>query len=216
MAIDLLEFSRDFARDAAPAAGIPFGWSGDMPYTPRQRDRRQAIAELIRALTRSLDRQQDISLMRGAFEETLRQMVPVRTVQLRDAGSRWTGRPGAITSPESVALEVPGADPDAPGILEATFDPGCRLGDWDFQMLGLAAHIGALVLEIERSRLQLARVGLLTSNRLRRDGATTLIGSTVVMQTLRTAIERVAATDFTVLLEGPSDPIQKAKARAFP
>jgi two-component system response regulator HydG len=113
-------------------------------------------------------------------------------------------RPGAATSPESVVLEVPGADPNAPGQLEATFDPGCRLGDWDFQMLGLAAHIGALVLDIERSRLQLMRAGMANSNRHRRDGGAALIGSTAVMQALRTTIDRVAATDFTTLLEGES------------
>src|SRR6185295_16581841 len=171
-------------------------------HIPRQRDRRHALTDLLSGLTRSLDRRLDISLMRGAFEERLRQMVPVRTVQLRDASSRWISRSGAVTSPESVALEVPGADPDAPGLLEATFDPGCRLGDWDFQMLGLAAHIGALVLEIERARLQVVRAGLLSSSRQRRGGSATLIGSTAAMQALRTAIERVAATDFSVLLEG--------------
>src|SRR4029077_6651020 len=46
--------------------------------------------------------------------------------------------------------------------------------------------------------------GLLNPNRPRRDGAAPLIGSTPVMQTLRSTIERVAATDFTVLLEGES------------
>jgi transcriptional regulator with PAS, ATPase and Fis domain len=103
-----------------------------------------------------------------------------------------------------VALEVPGADPSSQGLLEVTFDPGCRLGEWDFQLLGTAANLGALVLEIERSRLQLARAGLLNPNRLRRDGAAPLIGSTEVMQKLRSAIERVAATDFTILIEGES------------
>ena len=142
--------------------------------------------------------------MRGVFEQTLRRVVPVRTVQLREPGSRWGSRPEAASSPESVALEVPGADPAAVGLLEATFDPGCRLGEWDFQMLGIAAQLGALVLEIERSRLQLARAGLLDQQRPRRDGAAPLIGSTPVMQTLRSTIERVAATDFTVLLEGES------------
>jgi two-component system response regulator HydG len=172
--------------------------------TPRQRDRRQALAELLAALTRALDRRHDISLMRGVFEQTLRRVVPLRTVQLREAGSRWLTRPEVATAPESVALEVPGADPAAPGVLEATFDPGCRLGEWDFQMLGLAAHLGALVLEVERSRVQLARAGLFYQGRPRRDGAAPLIGSTPVMQALRSTIERVAATDFTILLEGES------------
>jgi DNA-binding NtrC family response regulator len=205
MAIDFMDFRRVFDRDVPSTDGIPFGVAADMPdHIPRQRDRRHALADLLSALTRSLDRRLDISLMRGAFEEALRHMVPVRTVQLRESASRWASRCGAATSPESVALEVPGADPDAPGLLEATFDPGCRLGDWDFQMLGLAAHIGAFVLEVERSRLQVLRAGLAAPNRPRRDGAAPLIGSTAVMQALRTTIERVAATDFTVLLEGAS------------
>jgi DNA-binding NtrC family response regulator len=209
----LLEF------DAAAAhvdAGIQFGCSANSfrsshmtnhadpaPYTPRQRDRRQAIGELLSALSRSLDRQQDASLMRGTFEETLRRIVPVRSVQLRDVGSRWISR-GDGRGIESIALEVPAADPMMMGLLDASFDPGCRLGEWDFQLLGMAAHVGALVLEIERLRGQLGRAGLLGVNRPRRDGAAPLIGSTRVMQALRSTLERVAVTDFTILLEGES------------
>src|SRR5712691_13182226 len=154
-------------------------------HTPRQRDRRQAFAELLAALTRSLDQRNDISLMRGAFEETLRHVVAVRSIQLREAGSRWANRPAGASGPESIALEVPGTDQSMPGWLEATFDPGCCLGEWDFQLLGLAAHIGALVLEIERSRMQLTRAGLTGMNRLRRDSGVSLVGSTPAMRELR-------------------------------
>ena len=174
-----------------------------MPYTPRQRDRREAVSELLSTLARAMDRRLDVSLMRGAFEAALGRVVPVKSVQLREVGSRVGSRSNA-TGPESIALEVPGADPSCQGLLKVTFDPGCQLGDWDFQMLGAAANLGALVLEIERTRLQLARAGLLHPNRDRRDGAAPLIGSTEVMQNLRAAIERVAATDFTILLEGES------------
>jgi DNA-binding NtrC family response regulator len=205
MCAQITDFRNVSDCDAAHVDGTEFGSSAAMPlHTPRQRERRQALADLLVAVTRSLDRRHDISLMRGAFEETLRHVVPVRTVHLREAGSRWANRGDAACAPESVALQVPGADPLSLGMLEATFDPGCRLGEWDFQMLGLAAHIGALVLEIERSRLALVRAGLLNPNRPRRDGAAPLIGSTPAMQALRAAIERVAATDFTVLLEGES------------
>jgi DNA-binding NtrC family response regulator len=38
------------------------------------------------------------------------------------------------------------------------------------------------------------------------DGAAPLIGSSRAMKTLRDRIERVAATDFTVLIEGASGP----------
>ena len=205
MTTALADFRAILEDPSGSPVGTAFGSRPGMPlHAARQRDRRQGLAELLSALTRSLDRRHDISLMRGAFEETLRHMVPLRTVHLREAGSRWTNRPEAVCGPEAVALELPGTDPVLQGVLEATFDPGCCLGEWDFQMLGLAAHVGALVLEIERSRIQLARAGLLMLSRLRRDGATPLIGSTPVMHTLRAAIERVAATDFTVLLEGES------------
>jgi two-component system response regulator HydG len=158
---------------------------------------------MVAALTRALDRRHDVSLMRGVFEQTLRRVVPLRTVQLREGNGRWRRRQEAAPGPESVAFDVPGSEPPLSGVLEATFDPGCRLGEWDFQVLGIAAHLGALVLEIERSRLQLARAGMATP-RVRRDGAAPLIGSTPIMQGLRSQIERVAATDFTVLLEGES------------
>ena len=192
------------AADAKPR-GAACGARGAVSFTPRQRDRRQALADLVAALTRSLDRRHDISLMRGTFEEWLRRTVPLRTVHLREPGSRWTGRGDVPAAPESVAIEVPGPDPARPGVLEATFDPACGLGEWDFQMLGMAAHIGALVLEIERSRLQLVRAGLVVANRpARRDAVAPLVGSTAEMRALRDRIERVAATDFTVLLEGES------------
>jgi transcriptional regulator with PAS, ATPase and Fis domain len=149
--------------------------------------------------------------MRGAFEQMVRRLVPVRTIQLREAGSRWgtRARPESGGGSESIALEVPGPDSATQGVLEASFDPACGLGEWDFQMLGLAAHIGALVLEIERSRLQLARAGSSGSPGLfpdgqksRRERAVSLIGLTPPIQQLRSAIDRIAATDFTVLLEG--------------
>jgi DNA-binding NtrC family response regulator len=182
-------------------------------HTPRRRERRQAFGELLSALTRGLDRRSDVSLMRGAFEERLRRVVPVRSIRLRELGGRWSRRSDGCA--ESIALEVPGPDPASHGVLEATFDPGCRLGEWDFQMLGLAAHLGALVLEIERGRTQLARAGLgdFTDGRSRRDGAAPLIGSTPVMEALRSTIERVAFTDFTILIEGESGVGKELAAR---
>jgi len=173
-------------------------------YVPRQRDRREALAELLATLTRFLDRDKDVSLLRGAFEEGLQRVVPVRAIQLREAGSRWAGQLVDGGGAESIALEVATGGTANRGLLEATFDPGCRLGDWDFQLLETATHIGALILEIERSWTQLARAGLINGHRQRRDGAAPIIGSTPVMQTLRATIERLAGTDFTVLLEGES------------
>ena len=190
-------------------------------FAPRQRDRRLGLGDILMALTHTLGERGDLSLMRGAFEEMLRRVVPVRSVRLRDVrdigrwprGARETGEGSSARgdSPaESITLEVPASPTAAPGLLEASFDPGARLGEWDFQMLGLAAHLGALVLEIERGRLTLSRAGLGSQAgagnaiRTKRDGAAPLIGATPAMQALRSQIERVACTDFTVLLEGES------------
>ena len=43
--------------------------SPPVQHTPRQRDRRQALSELLVTLTRALDRGGDVGLMRGAFED---------------------------------------------------------------------------------------------------------------------------------------------------
>lgn len=171
-------------------------------FVPRQRDRRVGFEEFLALLARALGVRNEPSLLRATFEDSLRRLLPVRTIQLRDGASRWLGRGGAMGA-EAIALDVPAADGASPGVLEATFDPGSRLGEWGFQILGVAAHVGALVLEIERVRARLAR-GVLPASRTRRDGAAPLIGSTPAMHALRSNIERVAGTDFTVLLEGES------------
>jgi DNA-binding NtrC family response regulator len=173
-------------------------------FAPRQRDRRPGLGHVLAALVRTLDSRGDPLQLRFAFEDSLRRLMPVRSVHLREIGNRWPAREEASRGPEAIALEVPAADGGAAGVLEATFDPGGRLGEWDFQLLGLAAHVGALILEIERVRGRVARGGAVPISKPRRDGAAPLIGSTPAMHTLRSNIERVAGTDFTVLLEGES------------
>ena len=192
--------------------GIAFGsvaasMSASVPVTaartPRQRDRRQWLSDLLATLVRGMDRREDPALMRGAFEEMLRRTLPLRTVQLRDAGTRWLARADAAQGAESIALEIVGSDATAHGVLHATFDPASALGEWDFQQLGVSAQIAALVLEIERLRVELLRAGL-GAPRAVRDAVAPLIGTTPVMHALRSSIERVAATDFTILIEGES------------
>ncbi len=173
----------------------------DLPvFLPRRRDQRPGVGELLEALSRALGDRAEVSLLRSVFEDVLRRVVPVRSVQLRDGSNRWAGHQDAVA--ESITFEVPGAG--AGGVLEATFDPGSHLGEWDFQVLNAAAHLASLVLEIERARAGLGRSGLISAPKTRRDGAAPLIGSTAVMQELRSKIVRVAGTDFTVLLVGES------------
>ncbi len=168
---------------------------------PRRRDRRHGLSEVLTMLSRLVGGRDPASL-RGAFEESLRRLLPVRTIHLRDPYSRWS-RHEAGRGGESVAFEVPGPSPKMRGVLEATFDPGCQIGEWDLQLLSSAAHLGSLVLEIERARTP-PRTEAAAEVRTIGDGAAPLIGSTPVMAALRSQIERVAVTDFTVLLEGES------------
>jgi transcriptional regulator with PAS, ATPase and Fis domain len=182
---------------------LPSSSSRFESHAPRRRDRRRGFAELLAVVVRHLERRGDASLMRSAFEDALRRVVPVRSVQLRDAVPRWSAS-DAERQADTIALEVTGGDPSSPGVLEAALDAGCRLGEWDLQTLSMAAHVGALVLEIERTRAQTLRSGVIAGSRPRRDAAAPLIGSTSAMEQLRNTIERVANTDFTVLLEGES------------
>jgi transcriptional regulator with PAS, ATPase and Fis domain len=68
-----------------------------------------------------------------------------------------------------------------------------------------AAQLGGLVLEVARARSG-SRVPA-------QDGAAPLIGSTLVMESLRERVERVAGTDFTVLIEGESGTGKELVAR---
>ncbi len=56
--------------------------------TPRQRERRQTLGDLLTVLARRLDRRGDIALMRSTFEEALRSIVPVRSIRLRELAGR--------------------------------------------------------------------------------------------------------------------------------
>jgi transcriptional regulator with PAS, ATPase and Fis domain len=176
-----------------------------LAFAPRQRDRRRGVGDVIAAVARGVADRADAGLIRGAFEDALRRVLPVRSVTLREATSRWlTSRTQQRPEVDSVAFEVPAPTPTGRGILETTFDAGCRMADWDFQVLAQAAQLGALVLELERARAKGRPAAASIPAMPPRDGAAPLIGSTAVMSALRAKIERVAHTDFTVLLEGES------------
>ena len=179
------------------------GQTADHARARRQRDRRRALGDVVAMLARAVAGRADAGSVRSAFEEALLRVLPVRSIVLRDQASRWPAeKPDEDV--ESVAFEVAGPTPAQRGLLQATFDRTNRLGEWDFQVMGHAAQLGALVLEVERGRGQSGRGPASAAVRPRRDGAAPLIGSTPAMAALRDRIERVASTDFTVLLEGES------------
>jgi len=180
---------------------------------PRQRDRRRTLGEVVATLARTLATRNDAGSLRGVFEEALLRTLPLRAVALRDSSRRWASdRPDDLL--ETLAFEVAGATPAQRGTLEAHVDRRRRLGEWEVQLLGQAAQLGTLVLELERSRGTGApRGSMCPPPRPRRDGAAPLIGSTPAMAGLRDRIERVAGTDFTVLLEGESGSGKELVAR---
>jgi len=171
--------------------------------TPRHRERRRGLSQVLAAVVRAATSRSDGGEVRLAFQEALKDVMGMQTVTLRDTASRWPSD-AAAPGTEAVAFEVPSASAAHRGILEATFVRHGRRGDWDFQLLGQAAQLGSMVLEMERSRAQPGRIASTLPTRATRDGAAPLIGATPTMAALRSRVERVAATDFTVLLEGES------------
>ena len=178
--------------------------------TPRRRERRRGVEQLIGVLTRGIAERVDMWSLRAGFEEWIRTALAMRAVHLRDGGSKWTAPSDAPAGATSLAFDVAGAVPGGRSALTVTFEQGRQLDEWESQALEVSAEVAALVLEIDRCRSQPDRSPLPLSSRSRRDGATTLVGSTPVMAALRSRIERVAGTDFTVLVEGESDPQEYA------
>jgi len=178
--------------------------SDPLMLSPRRRERRRGVEQLTGVLARGVGERLDSWSMRAGFEEALRSALALRTVQLRDAGTKWAAPSDGPAGGTSLAFDVASTVPGARGLLTVTFEPGRRLDEWDYQALETSAEIAALVLEIDRRRLQSDRAAPSSALKQRRDGATPLIGSTPVMAALRARIERVAGTDFTVLLEGES------------
>ena len=142
----------------------------------------------------------------GIFERQVEQLLSMRAVRLREVPARQQARLVTPTrTAESIVLEVPTADPRVQAVLEASFERGRRLDEHDFELLTAAAQLGGLVLEAARTR------GAPRS--ANSDGAASLIGSTPVMESLRERVERVALTDFTVLVEGESGTGKELVAR---
>jgi len=148
------------------------------------------------------ERQEDI---RATFEREVEELLDLRVVRLRELRARYQARLVTPTrTADSIVLGVPVADPNAQAVLEASCDPARPLGEPEVEILATVAQLGGLVLEIARGRP--VRPGAAITG-------TSLVGTTDVMQELRDQIQRVAATDFTVLVEGESGTGKELVAR---
>jgi transcriptional regulator with PAS, ATPase and Fis domain len=168
----------------------------------RATERRRGAGELLRTVTSGLSATREVARVRERFEEEIRTLVRARSIAVCD------GALAAPPDPNVLVVDIPADVPPQRPRLEAVFEPGRSLDGWTCQMLESASHVAALLLEIERAQ---RRAPLFA--RVRGDGAAPLIGSSPAIRQVRERIERVAATDFTVLIEGESGTGKELVAR---
>ncbi len=161
----------------------------------RAAERRRGAMSLVEAVADALPACREARAVRDRFERELRDLLNAREVELRD------GPPTPSPPENGLSIEVRSGEFTL-GAIDALFDPGgSALDAWDRQLLEAARQIAALVLTIDRAQ----RSGLLgTAGGYRRNGAAPIVGSSPGIRAVRTRMERVAATEFTVLVEGES------------
>jgi transcriptional regulator with AAA-type ATPase domain len=173
--------------------------------TPRTDDNVAPLRQVLEAIGTALASNVPHDALGATFEQQVRQTLALRAVRLREVRAHYQARLVTPTrTADSIVLGVPTADPRVQAVLEASYPHDRPLEEPDYSILVALAYVGGLVLEIGRGRTYSATSTL---------GAGPLIGSTEAMQALRAQIERVAATDFTVLIEGESGTGKELVAR---
>ncbi|MGE3277217.1 MAG: sigma-54 interaction domain-containing protein [Vicinamibacterales bacterium] len=175
---------------------------------PRAAERRVGIHDLLREVTFEMAASRDRARLLDSLLERVSRLLAVRQVRLTtlgEASALRTGQP--VRAADYIACAVTRPAGGRQLVLEASFDPARGLDGWSVQLLEDVAALAAWILEIERLSREVQPVPG------RRDGAAPLVGSSALMQALRARIERVAATDFTVLVEGESGTGKELVAR---
>jgi DNA-binding NtrC family response regulator len=160
----------------------------------RRPEGRCAAATMLAAVTSGLSVVSEPRRVRERFEQQLRLLVRARSVAFRDDGRSEAQGPHVVT----VSLAGGSSNPRAR--LEAIFDPAHPPDDWARRMLAAAAQVAGLLLELQRANGRWPLGG--PSDRV--DGAAPLVGSSTAIRAVRARLEKVATTDFTVLIEGES------------
>ena len=176
---------------------------GEVLYVPaasrsaqgRGAERRRGASSLLQSVIGALLVASGPASVRERFEQELRAMVRARAVAVYDGG------PASSPGGNVMVFDIPSVVLAQPSRIEVVFDPGRTLDGWTCELLEAATHVAALVLEMERA---LGRPPQFA--RTRRDGAAPLIGSSRAIRQVRDRIERLAATDFTILIEGGFGP----------
>jgi len=175
----------------------------------RKADRRAGLHELVREVALEWLGHPGGTDLQSAFLGRLRGLIPAQSVRLNELTGTASIRVGQpVRTRDYVAFAVPVVDTTRHIVLEASCAADSNLDDWSCQLLETAASLGTLLFEAER----LVRLHQPPSGSSR-DGAAPLIGSSLAMQGLRERVERVATTDFTVLIEGESGTGKELVAR---
>jgi transcriptional regulator with PAS, ATPase and Fis domain len=161
----------------------------------RSMERRRGMATLLAVVSSALPGSREPKFLRQRFETELRDLLNAREVELRD------GPPIPCPPESTVSVEVTSGTLTL-GAIDAVFDEGQSTFDpWDLQILQFARQLAALVMIIDRAQ----RSGTLgPTGAYAGMEAPTLVGSSPAIRSVRARMERVAATPFTVLIEGES------------
>jgi transcriptional regulator with PAS, ATPase and Fis domain len=166
----------------------------------RRADRRAGLDRLLRDVSADLMHTAERRNLTVFLTQHLAQIARVRSIGLKEITSTMPPRSlRPVRARDYVAFAVPVKEEGRQVMLEATFEARNGPDDWTCQLLEAAAHLAAILIESERLANSPAP---LTS--AERDGAAPLIGSSEAMRLLRERVERVANTNFTVLIEGES------------
>jgi DNA-binding NtrC family response regulator len=169
----------------------------------RQADRRRGLPALLAVLAEGIRQAQSAVDLRERFEQGLQEVLNADGVWIRNGNATSTaGREPTLSA------EIPLPHPLH---LEVSL-PGHGSGDdWEVQTLRAAATIAALVLSSDRTGAPV--MSRPSSPPDRAGGPTLLLGSSDAIQVVRERVERVASTDFTVLIEGESGTGKELVAR---
>lgn len=163
----------------------------------RSAERRRGVAALLATVASALPGCREARFIRQQFEAELCELMNAREVELRDG-------PAMPRPPETVvSVDVVSGDLTL-GAIDATFDEGsCAFDEWDQQLLESARQLAALVMIIDRAQRS-GQLGPAAAAMPQDDGAAPIVGSSMAIRGVRARMERVAATGFTVLIEGES------------
>jgi len=174
--------------------------SGTVTIQARSADRRAGLFLLVRQVAADLIGAADRRNLSAILTNRLGELAGVRSIRIKEITATMPTRSlQPIRARDYVAFLVPVKEEGRQVMLEAAFDRQRGPDEWTCQLMEAAAHLAALLMEAERLANSPAP---LTAGE--RDGAAPLIGSSEVMRALRERVERVASTDFTVLIEGES------------